>query len=246
MIFEDCSKELGDILEVYVQPVFESRKFELVKAEALIRTNKNTSGLWCNSAEHPFKIIEKNNWYRELDEFVLCNICNFIYSNKGKLLNPISVNLCKETIEMPFIADRILAIINNYNIDKKMISLEINERTNFKSGAVAENLKRLEDNNIDLMLDDFGFGDTSLLVIGSHKINTVKIDKNFLNILDSRRINVIREIIGMLKRLNIDIIVEGVENKEQLDITREIGDCSIQGFLLSKPVELNEFIRKYK
>ena len=126
-----------------------------------------------------------------------------------------------------------------------MIAFEINEKTNFDSEIAIENMKKLDKLGIELILDDFGFGDTSLIIIGSYNISTVKLDKIFLKDLNDRRIKVVKEMLNFLENLGIKIIIEGVEKKEQLDIIRKLGKCNVQGYLLGKPVDMETYLEMY-
>lgn len=126
-----------------------------------------------------------------------------------------------------------------------MIAFEINEKTDFDSEIAIENMKKLDKLGIELILDDFGFGDTSLIIIGSYNISTVKLDKIFLKDLNDRRIKVVKEMLNFLENLGIKIIIEGVEKKEQLDIIRKLGKCNVQGYLLGKPVDMETYLEMY-
>ena len=239
------SNKIEDLFQVYVQPVFDVNKFSIVKAEALIRTRSNIFCIGENNASKAFEIVKKNGWYYELDEYVLNTACEFIKENAHRIDKQISINICKETIELHGVADKLMDTINKHNIDKKMIAFEINEKTDFNSPIAIENMEKLENLGMEIMIDDFGFGDTSLLVIGEYKISTVKLDKVFIQDLSDRRVQIVKEMIGFLDNLGINVIIEGVENKEQLDIIRDLGNCNVQGFLLGKPVDLETYVKLY-
>ena len=239
------SNRIEDLLQVYMQPVFDIDKFSIVKAEALVRSRNTIFGKRPNDATRAFELIRKNGWYYELDNYVLKTVCEFIETNKQRIKKKISVNLCKETIEIEGVAENLARTISKYDIDKSMIAFEINEKTNFDSEIAIENMKKLDKLGIELILDDFGFGDTSLIIIGSYNISTVKLDKIFLKDLNDRRIKVVKEMLNFLDNLGIKIIIEGVEKKEQLDIIRKLGKCNVQGYLLGKPVDMETYLEMY-
>lgn len=236
---------LEDSLQVYIQPIFDIDNFSIVGGEALIRSKATAFEKVTNNSVSALELINKNGWYLELDYFVLKNICEFINLNKHRITKQISVNLCKETIEIEGVADKFIKLIEGYNIDRELIAFEVNEKTNFENKNTSDNLNKLNTFGIEIMLDDFGFGDTSLILISSYNVTTVKLDKIFLNNLTEKRIKAVKGMIEFLTNLDIKIVIEGVENKEQLDIIRGLGKCDVQGYLLGKPVDMETYLKLY-
>ncbi len=135
--------------------------------------------------------------------------------------------------------DSILSVIKKYDVDPTELELEITESVlieNFKD--VMEKLHILRDYGIRISLDDFGTGYSSLSYLKGLPIDTLKIDKSFIDtIVNDENTRVITEsIIYMVKKLGFETIAEGVESKEQFEYLKEIGCDCIQGYLLGKPM----------
>ena len=145
--------------------------------------------------------------------------------------------------------ESIVNIIHKYDVDPKELELEITESVlmeNFKE--VTEKLYVLREYGIRISLDDFGTGYSSLSYIKGLPIDTLKIDKSFIDtIITDENTRIITEsIIYMVKKLGFETIAEGVETQEQFSYLKEIGCDCIQGFLLGKPMpaeEMEELLR---
>ena len=135
--------------------------------------------------------------------------------------------------------DNILAIIKRYDLNPEELELEITESVlieNFKE--ITEKMSILRDYGVRISLDDFGTGYSSLSYLMGLPIDTLKIDKSFIDtsITDENTKVIMESIIVMAKKLGFETIAEGVETKEQFDYLEEIGCECIQGYLLGKPM----------
>lgn len=135
--------------------------------------------------------------------------------------------------------DNILGIIKKYDVNPQELELEITESVlieNFKE--MTEKMCILRDYGIRISLDDFGTGYSSLSYLKGLPIDTLKIDKNFIDtIITDENTQIITEsIVFMAKRLGFETVAEGVEDNEQFNYLKEIGCDCIQGFLLGKPL----------
>ena len=135
--------------------------------------------------------------------------------------------------------DNILAIIRKYDLNPEELELEITESVlieNFKE--ITEKMTILRDYGVRISLDDFGTGYSSLSYLMGLPIDTLKIDKSFIDtsITDENTKVIMESIIVMAKKLGFETIAEGVETMEQFDYLEEIGCECIQGYLLGKPM----------
>ena len=135
--------------------------------------------------------------------------------------------------------DNILGIIKKYNVNPQELELEITESVlieNFKE--MTEKMCILRDYGIRISLDDFGTGYSSLSYLKGLPIDTLKIDKSFIDtsIADENTRIITESIIFMAKRLGFETVAEGVESNEQYNYLKEIGCDCIQGYLLGKPM----------
>ena len=104
-------------------------------------------------------------------------------------------------------------------------------------------MKRIKQVGFKISLDDFGTGTSTLNMLQDMPIDTIKIDKSFVDKIrpENKKKNIIEYIIYIAKKLNLETVAEGVENKEQIEYLRELGCDLIQGYYYSKPIKLEEF-----
>ena len=228
---------------VYYQPKFDIVSGKIVGVEALSR--------WINKGKVVppvmfVPILEKNGEIIDLDLFILENLCKAIHNfrNQGHSIVPASCNLSRKDFENPDLEERIINIIKKYNVKTEDIVIEVTETTNLEENArLAKFIDVMWENGIMTSIDDFGTGYSSLSVLRDFKVNEIKIDRSFINkeeLTNSDEI-IIGSIIDMAKKLNIDVICEGVETKKQLNFLLKLGCFKAQGFYYSKPLPKEEF-----
>ena len=227
-------KSIEGMLEVYAQPIFDSSTLMHKASEALIRPANNVS----NTTGGLVKMIEDKGLHIEFDEFVLETICKHI--KEEDKTSPISVNVCKKTMETLNGVDRLLRIQDMYDIDPKMIGFEVNEKTNFRSTIVLDNARKIMDHGSNIIIDDYGMTDAVIYDIWELGITKVKMDKGMTDCLDSKKMRLIEEVKYMFDRLNVDVVFEGIETEAELEFVRSLGKCYIQGFILGKPMKLTD------
>lgn len=162
-----------------------------------------------------------------------------VWKNKYNCDMILSLNISAIQYRRPEFVSSIIEILKKYEVDPEEIELEITESVlidNFKE--VVEKLHILRDFGIRISLDDFGTGYSSLSYLKGLPIDTLKIDKSFIDtIITDENTRVITEsIVFMVKKLGFETVAEGVESKEQYEYLREIGCNCIQGYLLGKPM----------
>ena len=238
----------GDELEkgnfiVYYQPKFDIKSGKIIGVEALSR--------WINNGKVVapgmfIPILEKNGEIIKLDLFILETLCRDIHNfrNMGNNIVPASCNLSRRDFELNDLEERVINIIKKYNVKTEDIVIEVTETTNLEENErLAKFISVMHNNGIMTSIDDFGTGYSSLSVLRDFKVNEIKIDRSFINreeLTNSDEI-IIGSIIDMAKRLDINVICEGVETKSQADFLIKLGCSNAQGFLYSKPVPKLEF-----
>lgn len=239
---EALANEVLSRLKVYLQPIFQSDTLELIGAEALIREKDNQD----NTSARALDIIDKYNLHKELDLFVLKEVCEFIDS-KDIPEEKIAVNISKLTLEIKGAANEMITIISRGYKAREKITLEINEKTDFKNKIVLKNIRRLAECNIDLAIDDFGGNDIALFDVLNESIAGVKLDKLVIKDLDTNenKVKMIKAMKSMLDNVDVTVTIEGVEDKEQLDLVRGLGYARLQGFILGVPIDIEEYIKLY-
>lgn len=234
--------------ELYYQPKVCTVTNQIIGAEALIRWNHPEWGIVSPSefipiAEETGLILDIGKWIKE----TAC-LQNKEWQNAGLPAIPVSINLSAHRFLEKDLLVNIRSILESTKLDPKYLQIEILETSILENEKVIlPILDELEEIGIKILLDDFGTGYSSLSYLKRFKgrIDTLKIDRSFINDLsktDEKGSNFItKTIIELAKHLKMNVIAEGVETVEQLEILKEYNCNTIQGYLFSKPVPANEF-----
>lgn len=231
--------------DIYIQPKYSLKSESIVGAECLVRVNSKNKRVI--NTERFIYILEKDKSIIELDLYILeeaCKIINRWSDNKFKLV-PISVNVSRVTlIEDDTFITKLNDIINNYNIDTRFLEIEVTERVMLKdTNKIISVIKEIKDLGIKVSLDDFGSGYSSLTILKNLPIDTIKLDKLFLDkkdISEKGKI-VIESIINMANRLGLEVVAEGVEYFEQAQVLKNLGCEIVQGYLYGRPINISDF-----
>lgn len=234
--------------ELYYQPKICTTTYRIKGAEALIRWNHPEWGVvspteFIPLAEETGLILEMGKWVKE----TAC-LQNKAWQEAGLRPLPISINLSAHRFLKKDLLDNLRNILTNTGLDPKFIELEITETSLLENEkAVFTILDELRSIGLKINLDDFGTGYSSLSYLKRFKgrIDTLKIDRSFTNDLckeDKNSSNFItKAIIELAQHLDMDVIVEGVETIEQLELIKKYNCGTVQGYLFSKPVPAEEF-----
>ncbi len=229
--------------ELYYQPQFESFSQKLRGVEALLRW-KNQKGkmvspsVFIPIAEKAGTIVQIGNWV--LEEGIRAYRR---WYDKYQYPMMLSLNISAIQFNRRDFVHTLLTLIEKYEIDPKMIELEITESILIDDfDSVVNKLRTLKEYGIKISLDDFGTGFSSLSYLKGLPIDTLKIDKTFIDtVIDDNSTKVITEsIIAMVKKLGCETVAEGVETPEQLAYLQGVNCDNIQGFLLGKPMPAAE------
>lgn len=158
---------------------------------------------------------------------------------------PVSVNISpSELLDVNF-ADRVFAILERYGLPGHLLCLEITETEIYSDlSCLLETASRLRLQGIKLAIDDFGTGHASLLHLVQSPVSELKIDRVFVaNMLDDERYrSAVHASLAMARYLKIHVVAEGVENKAQAQMLRQMGCDSLQGFYYSKAIHSHELV----
>ena len=221
------------------QPQYYVKDKMLRGMEALIRWRDNDGKMISPAIFIP--IAEKNGAIVPIGTWVLEESIKTFSEWKKKFDYSfiLSLNISAIQYMRDEFVDNILGIIKKYNVNPQELELEITESVlieNFKE--MTEKMCILRDYGIRISLDDFGTGYSSLSYLKGLPIDTLKIDKSFIDtsIADENTRIITESIIFMAKRLGFETVAEGVESNEQYNYLKEIGCDCIQGYLLGKPM----------
>jgi len=239
----------NDELYLMYQPQVDIKNNRIIGFEALIRWNNKKLG---NISPAEFiPLAEKNGEIINIGAWVIKSACKKIKEliNKGYKFGTMSVNVSPIQFKKVDLYDLLVNICKENEIDSKVLEIEITEGTliDLYKGNT-EILNKLIQKGFRIAIDDFGTGYSSLNYLTMLPINTLKIDKCFVdNIHKEQNQAVIRCILELSRTLKYDVIAEGVEDKEQKDILMSLGCRRIQGYYFSKPIcedEIEELLNK--
>lgn len=238
-----------DELVPFYQPKVYINTEALAGAEVLARWQKKDGTIVPPSEFIP--MCERTGLITELDMVIFDKALRFIKENldKGVRCVPISVNFSRLHLSDPEFAGHIMAKINQYEIPPSLIEVELTENVIMDNhDVVYDFINQLHDHGVLMSMDDFGSGYSSLNMLKDLPIDVIKIDRGFLKeTSDSNRKRIIfSAIVQMARKLEMKIVVEGVETEENLQLMRDNGCYIAQGFYFSKPVDEQSFQKYYK
>ncbi len=234
-------------LIVYYQPIISLNSGSIIGLEALVRWQHPTKGLILPTEF--ISMAEETGLIHAIDTWVLKSACNQlrIWQNHPAVPKPlhISVNLsAKLFLQTNFLA-QIDQIIYETKVNPAFLELEITESVIMEDSVdMKTTLQELRERNIRLSMDDFGTGYSSLSYLHSFPLNTLKIDKSFLNLMQNNRENMglVPAMIGIAHSMGMRAIAEGVETSEQLSQIRDLKCNFAQGNLFSRPMEAQRML----
>lgn len=229
---------------VYFQPKYSLRDNKMVGAEGLIRWKHPVYGMIPPSEFIP--LFEKNGFISKLDKYVWEKTCCAINSwkSKGYSLLPISVNVSRVDMFRPDIEDIFKNLIKKYGIDPAYLELEITESVYSESlDQIISTVNNLRDIGFSIQMDDFGSGYSSLIMISRMKLDVLKLDMKFVRNETAKPAerSMLNDVVAMAHRLDLKVVAEGVETREQMRRLHSIGCDYVQGYFLAKPMPISEF-----
>ena len=232
--------------QIFYQPKFNMKSGSIIGAEALVRWDSKEKGFMFPSAFIP--LFERNGFILQLDDYVLEETCKMIRrrSLNGQKIVPISVNQSRAHLAEEHYIDRLKFFLETYHIPKYLIELELTETALAETDNAQEIMSLMRDIGFLISIDDFGSGFSSLTLLNTVQFDIMKLDRNFLSetYISKRTKDILTHIVAMAHTLNIQVICEGIETKEQSDFLMSAGCLYAQGFYYSRPVSQADFEKK--
>jgi diguanylate cyclase (GGDEF)-like protein len=235
-------------LSLHYQPMYDLQSGKLVKFESLLRWKHPEKG-FISPAEF-IPLAEESGMIVTLGAWVLEEACRQAkaWVDLG-LPYKVSVNVSLLQFSHPNFVLAVLNAVKETGLLPTYLELEITESVLMSQPTeVNKILMRLKDEGIQLAMDDFGTGYSSLAYLRDLPIDTVKIDKSFVQKLDAQNTEpfsraLVETIVGLAKHLDLEVVAEGVETAEQVEMLKQLG-CNIgQGYYFSKPIPPNDLER---
>ncbi|HDY7525399.1 TPA: EAL domain-containing response regulator [Vibrio vulnificus] len=221
----------------YYQPLVDCRTGDVVGYEALARWLHPIHGML--SPAHFLPIVERCNLSHELFDIVTDNaIRDARYINQGQR---ISINADQINIEDGNFSERFIAKCLENRVEPSVFTIEITENTSFSNSvALYKNLAKLRLNGVNVSIDDFGTGHSSLEKLSLLPFNELKIDRSFVSEMeiDSKKQKIVNSICGLAKSLNLKIVAEGVEKQSTWNMLKKYNIDVCQGYLFNKPMPI--------
>lgn len=234
-----------DRIEIYFQPIYSTSDNRFVSAEVLIRMIGKDGSITPPDSFIP--VAEKTDLILDIDRIAFEKACQFIrssvFSELG--LDYLELNLSVRNGESKQLVSEYKEIIENYGIDPKTLNLEITETSTVeKKKRLLENMKEFTEYGLHFSLDDFGSGESNLNYIIDMPVSIVKFDKDMTqSYFNNKKAKIVMtSIIDLIHDLDLKVVIEGVETKEQLIEMTRIGSDFIQGYYFSKPIPMSDFI----
>ncbi|WP_233078245.1 putative bifunctional diguanylate cyclase/phosphodiesterase [Rheinheimera soli] len=232
-----------DYFTVFYQPKMDIVTGQLVGMEALVRFITPKKGLISPASFIP--VAEETGQILEIGEVVLQKTCEDVkrWIDMGLFHGRVAVNLSAKQFMLPFLCEQIDDILQRSELPSYHLELEITEGTVMQSPTLAiDTMKKLRARGIHLAMDDFGTGYSSLAYLKQFPLNTLKIDKAFIDDMNTARgRNMVDTIVTIAHNLNLTVVAEGVEQAEQLQQLKQLRCEIIQGYFYSKPLSAHDF-----
>ncbi|SCJ86032.1 Oxygen sensor protein DosP [Anaerotruncus sp. 2789STDY5834896] len=239
----DGALESGQ-LQLYFQPKYDLQAGSFHGAEALVRWHSPQNGWISPGAFIP--VLEQNGGIIDLDRRVFAAVCRQMrrWLDAGLQPGPISVNASQLHLYRLDFVDRYLAVIDRYHLPHDLIQIELTETALFENRDIlAQSLGRFRRHGVQILMDDFGSGFSSVGSVCTMPIDAVKIDKSMVDHLvdDEKTRLILKNSLALFRSLGLAVVVEGVEQKDQYDLLHTMQADYIQGYYCARPMPMGQY-----
>lgn len=242
---KDLSKAVtNNELVLYYQPIINTNTEKIEKVEALIRWRHSERGLVSPGLFIP--LAEESNVIFELGEWVLREACTQLkkWHDLGQNNLIMAINISPKQFEQNGFVSKVKKIIKETGVNPSYVELEITEGIAVKdTNSTLEKINVLNAIGISWSMDDFGTGYSSLGKLNELPLDTLKIDMSFIKDINENldKTLLVSAIIAMAKNLEMKVVAEGVEKLDQFEFLKANQCDLIQGYLIHKPCDENDF-----
>lgn len=232
---------------LYYQPQVDIRNGNIIGAEALIRWMHKEKGIIFPDEFIP--IAEETGLISKIGEWVLGEACSQLkkWQSIDLGLLKVSVNLSAQQFLKSDITEVIKNILSKTGLEPKYLELEITESMTMEVNYAIRKLRELRQLGVSISIDDFGTGYSSLNYLKKFPVNYLKVDKSFVRDImhDKSDANIVSTIISMAHNMGLEVIAEGVEDKQQLRFLK-LRNCDfVQGYYFSRPIPAEFFEKEF-
>lgn len=228
----------------FYQPIVDLKTNVIVGKEALIRWKHPVRGLLTPS--HFLPVAEQGGFIEEIGEYMLHLVClqHQKWLSEGLDLGWVAVNISANQFRSPQFPALVQGVLRTYNLPASILRIEITEDAMLSpTPDVLQNFEKLRKMGVYLAIDDFGTAYSTLEYLIRYPVETLKIDKAFIDQVDieNRAQGLVRSIVGMGQNLSMVVVAEGVERENQLQLLRTMDCNEAQGYLFSRPLSPDDY-----
>lgn len=233
-----------DQLFLVYQPKISSSTGSLYGVEALLRWNHTSHGFLSPGVFIP--ILEKHGRMEEVTDWIIDKVCQQLnkWDTDGVVIPQVAINIPGDYMTKPQLLEGVIQLLQDYGIEPSRIELEMTETSIAESiEEVIEAVQVFQELGLSVALDDFGTGVSSLSYLRQLPISAMKIDKSFIDNIpsDAKDSSVLTAILGIGQSLNLQMVIEGIESKEQVAFLGKVGyELIYQGYYFGKPMGARE------
>lgn len=234
--------------KVYLQSKIDVEECRMVGAEALVRYQDENGIIIAPDKFIP--VLEDTYLISKIDYYVFEEVCKnlSIWIKQGNPAFIISSNFSRVTFMDDSFVKRIEAICDKYHVQREYLEIEITESANFTElDTLVTRIDQIRNAGFRVAMDDFGVESSNLALLSLVKFDVLKIDKGFVkDIISNKRAQIIIGLMAkMCHEMDIQLISEGIEDEQQLEVLRKYDVRIMQGYLFSKPISIPAFQEKY-
>ncbi len=232
--------------KMYLQPQYDIETGKIAGAEALARWVHPTKGVVPPGEFIP--VLEKNGLIPQLDRYIAneaCSVSALLRDTFSGAMPPsIAINLSRADIFSPEFTAGLDRIRENYNLPPSALRIEITESLYVEQPEfMSEFIDGLRNKGYRVEMDDFGSGYSSLNALKDMNIDLLKLDMNFLSAVNTEKgAKIVKSVVYMARELDIPVLAEGIEKKEQVDFLKNIGCKYAQGYYYARPMPVEDYI----
>lgn len=231
------------LLVPYIQPKVDLRTKKVIGGEALVRWVDPERGVIAPNSFVP--ILEKNGYIIRVDKCVWEQVFRYLKSVKdaGRALVPISINVSRIHIYDDDFCSFLEELCRMYEIPPQYVPLELTESAFLEDDVkMYERMHMLRQKGFLISMDDFGTGYSSMNMLKNQPVDEIKMDRTFIEDIENEKSRIILEyMVKMLKALDNEIIIEGIETEEQRQLMIDCGITKAQGYFFYYPLPVAEF-----
>lgn len=237
------SLEEGQFVPFY-QPQYSLEDECLIGAEALVRWKHPSWG--CVSPADFIPIFERNGFIGRLDRYIWEEACKQLrkWHDEGYTNMKLSVNISRVDVYQFNILEYLQGLMQKYKLEPANLHLEITESAYSENpGQLGKTIAELREHGFIVEMDDFGSGYSSLNMLSHIRLDTLKLDLKFISNETAKPfdVSILNDIVSMAHRLDMSVVAEGVETREQLRRLRAVGCDYVQGYFFAKPMPIANF-----